>query len=77
MGTHFARDTEGDGLDGVAVDFVCARDLALGDIEGAPGKESHAALRFRGLELVERVQRIVLVLVVADVPVALASCDRC
>ena len=49
--------------------LVCTRDLAIGDVEGAAGKEAYAALGFGGFVFGQGVERVRFVFVVADIAV--------
>ncbi len=68
--TYLARDDERNRLDQRSRDFVRARDLAFGYVEGATGEEAHPSLRSGGLVFGETVERVGLVFVVSDVTIA-------
>lgn len=69
MGAYLAWYDEADWLNRRPMDLVCARDLALCNVECSPGKETHAPLRIRGFVLGQGVQRIGFILIVPDVAI--------
>ena len=75
-GTYLARDDKRDGLNDARGEFVRAHDLAVGGADRASRDETHPALRVARLVLVQRVQVVVLVLIVSDIAVALPSCQK-
>ena len=69
--TDLARNNEGNGFYRRCGELVGTRDLALGDVKRASGKEAHASLGVGRLVLREAVKLIGLVLVVADVAISI------